>query len=485
MRDIVATIQPEQDEIVRADLAEHGLRAGRPRHRQDGGRAAPGRVPAVRAPRAAAPAPGVLVVGPNRRFLRYIGDVLPALGEIDVAQATRRRPRRPRYRRRDRGPTGAGGAVKGDARMAEVLRRAVWAHVGRADRAAGGAARGVPAGGSAATCAEEIVDELLDRGVRYGAAGRCCRSGSPTRCWCGWRRPASPPTTGCRTRSRAASPVKAYVGAAVAGGRPGQAGAAAADRRGVPGRRGGRGSSTADEQQLLLWPSRPAAPGRARWSRADAVLIDEAADLVERTPSWATWCSTRRRTCPRCSCARSAAGARTGSVDRARRPGPGHHPVGDRDWAEALAHLGKPDAAGGGARPPASGCRREVIEYAARLLPRDRPAADARRTRSAGTGASSTSGRQPRGPPPRCRCAATQALAREGSVGVIVRRRRVPTVREGAGDGRAPLRPARRGRADLRHPGRPGAGHAGQGPGVRPRGAASSRPRSWPASPTR
>ena len=31
---------------------------------------------------------GVLVVGPNRAFLRYIGEVLPALGEIGVTQST-------------------------------------------------------------------------------------------------------------------------------------------------------------------------------------------------------------------------------------------------------------------------------------------------------------------------------------------------------------------------------------------------------------
>jgi len=47
--------------------------------------------------------------------------------------------------------------------------------------------------------------------------------------------------------------------------------------------------------------------------------------------------------------------------------------VGTRDWAVALAHLGKPDAAitelTEGFRVPGA-----VIEYAARLLPRSRPA---------------------------------------------------------------------------------------------------------------
>ena len=46
------------------------------------------------------------------------------------------------------------------------------------------------------------------------------------------------------------------------------------------------GILTADEQALLLWAEAARGPkGAARWSLADAVLLDEAADLVERTPS--------------------------------------------------------------------------------------------------------------------------------------------------------------------------------------------------------
>ena len=45
------------------------------------------------------------------------------------------------------------------------------------------------------------------------------------------------------------------------------------------------GLLTAEEQALLLWAKPFKAPTSARWSLADAVLVDEAADLVERTPS--------------------------------------------------------------------------------------------------------------------------------------------------------------------------------------------------------
>ncbi len=50
MRDIVETIQAEQDEVIRAELPGVHGGPGRPRHRQDGCRAAPCGVPALHAP---------------------------------------------------------------------------------------------------------------------------------------------------------------------------------------------------------------------------------------------------------------------------------------------------------------------------------------------------------------------------------------------------------------------------------------------------
>ena len=87
MGDIVATIQAEQDEAIRADLAGVLVVDRRAGHRQDRGRAAPRRVPPLHAPPAAR-SRGVLLVGPNRIFLRYIDQVLPSLGEDDVQLST-------------------------------------------------------------------------------------------------------------------------------------------------------------------------------------------------------------------------------------------------------------------------------------------------------------------------------------------------------------------------------------------------------------
>src|SRR5918998_5499132 len=87
MRDIVATIQPEQDVIVRAELAQSLCVQGAP----GTGKTAVGLHRAaylLYAFREQLARSGVLVVGPNDSFLSYIADVLPALGEIDATQAT-------------------------------------------------------------------------------------------------------------------------------------------------------------------------------------------------------------------------------------------------------------------------------------------------------------------------------------------------------------------------------------------------------------
>jgi len=80
MRDIVATIQPDQDDIVRADAAQTVCVQGAP----GTGKTAVG-LHRVAYLLYAYPGKmlrgGVLVIGPNRAFLSYIRNVLPALGE--------------------------------------------------------------------------------------------------------------------------------------------------------------------------------------------------------------------------------------------------------------------------------------------------------------------------------------------------------------------------------------------------------------------
>ncbi|MEU8149616.1 ATP-binding domain-containing protein [Nonomuraea sp. NPDC048901] len=122
MGDVVATIQTEQDRVIRASLQGALVVQG-----------GPGTGKTVAALHRAAyllythrdtlERRGVLVVGPNPMFLRYIGQVLPALGETQVVMSTVGELF-PGVRAVDvDGPRAA--VVKGDARMAEVVAAAV------------------------------------------------------------------------------------------------------------------------------------------------------------------------------------------------------------------------------------------------------------------------------------------------------------------------------------------------------------------------
>ena len=71
----------------------------------------------------------MLVVGPNRAFLRYIEQVLPTLGEVDVDQTTvAELTARVTVRAVDAAEV---AVLKGDVRMAEVLRRALWGEIAK------------------------------------------------------------------------------------------------------------------------------------------------------------------------------------------------------------------------------------------------------------------------------------------------------------------------------------------------------------------
>jgi DNA helicase IV len=122
MTDIVSTIQREQDEIIRSPLSGVMVVQGGP---------GTGKT-AVALHRAAyllythrfpLERQGVLVVGPNPLFLRYIEQVLPSLGETGVTLSTIA-GLVPEIRVRGNEPT-AVALLKGEARMASVMKRAV------------------------------------------------------------------------------------------------------------------------------------------------------------------------------------------------------------------------------------------------------------------------------------------------------------------------------------------------------------------------
>jgi len=121
MRDIVATMQAEQDEIVRSDTSGVLAIQGGP---------GTGKT-AVALHRAAyllfqmrhqIHPESVLVVGPNRLFLRYISGVLPALGETGAVLST---PQGMVSTKPTRSESSESARLKGDPRMAAVLAKAV------------------------------------------------------------------------------------------------------------------------------------------------------------------------------------------------------------------------------------------------------------------------------------------------------------------------------------------------------------------------
>ncbi|WP_250904942.1 ATP-binding domain-containing protein [Nonomuraea sp. NEAU-A123] len=122
MGDVVATIQTEQDRVIRAALQGALVVQGGP---------GTGKTVAAlhRAAyllythRATLERRGVLVVGPNPMFLRYIGQVLPALGETQVVMSTVGELFPGVRAVAADGPQAA--VVKGDLRMAEVVAAAV------------------------------------------------------------------------------------------------------------------------------------------------------------------------------------------------------------------------------------------------------------------------------------------------------------------------------------------------------------------------
>ena len=121
--DIVATIQGEQDRVIRSQLPGVLVVQG-----------GPGTGKTVVALHRAAyllythrfplESQGVLVVGPNRLFLAYIEQVLPSLGEAGVEQAVLAHLLSPAVRVAGLDDEVV-GRIKGDPRMAGVLRRAV------------------------------------------------------------------------------------------------------------------------------------------------------------------------------------------------------------------------------------------------------------------------------------------------------------------------------------------------------------------------
>ena len=354
MRDIVATIQPEQDLLVRAPLEQTIAVQGAP----GTGKTAVGlhRAAYLLYAHRQRLTSGVLVVGPNRAFLSYVQEVLPALGEVKVTQTTVE-DLCPTVRVTGRDPDEV-AVLKGDARMAVVLEKALWLLVTRPDqplvhatgsrrfrvqpeqvreleRAVRGRGLGWDAGRAAlaAALAAVLVRQQEDEGIAqsHDAVDRLARS-KHVRAYVD---AAWPPITAKELVARVLSDDLARAGAGV----------------------------LSEQEQALL-----ARPVKARWSRADLPLLDEARHLVERQTGFAHVVLDEAQDLSamalRVVGRRCAAGSATVLGDLAQAT----TPWACADWREVLDHLGKPtgqvQALTIGYRVP-----RDILDVANRLLP--------------------------------------------------------------------------------------------------------------------
>ncbi|MFJ4683706.1 HelD family protein [Streptomyces sp. NPDC088789] len=348
MRDIAATIQPDQDALVRGDLARSVCVQGAP----GTGKTAVGLHRAAyllythpqRLRRG-----GLLILGPHRTFLDYIAAVLPALGESGVRQSTLREELaealgHPAGGGDDEDPRAA--ALKHDERMAEVLRRALYARV---DPAAvesltvpDGAYRWRVTGAEVAETvagvrAEEPPYETGRERVRTRLVERLRRSAE--------RRSGPRPAPWARKVGRALTPHLDAVWPRV---RPeevvaGLLGDPEALARAADGvfdgaeRRALHRSRLSRSRLSRSWRS-------VRWSDAELVMLDEVAGLIAHPDGYAHVVVDEAQDLSPMECRAIARRARFGSLTVLGDLAQGTTAWAARSWTGSLRHLGVPDA---------------------------------------------------------------------------------------------------------------------------------------------
>lgn len=357
MRDIVATIQPDQDALVRAELDESICVQGAP----GTGKTAVGLHRAAyllylhreRLRRA-----GVLIVGPNSAFLQYIASVLPTLGELEVRQSTIDGLLTTPVRGAD---SEAAAEVKNQEKMAAVLQRRLLAKIGRPEEPL------TVSDGSyrwrlSADALRRIVDDVRREAPPYGIGrervrarivGLLMRQSEARR--------GDSPSEGWQRRMGKAAPVTEVLDKIWPAVTPEQLVFEIL-------------SDPADEQLdeaehgALAWAKPPKSAKSARWSTADAVLIDEAAGLIDRVPSFGHVVVDEAQDLSPMQARVIARRSEHGSITLLGDLAQGTAPWAARDWRVLLSHLGKPEARvvplTTGFRVPAA-----VVELANRLLP--------------------------------------------------------------------------------------------------------------------
>ncbi|WP_371661543.1 AAA family ATPase [Streptomyces sp. NBC_00280] len=426
MRDIAATIQPEQDDLVRAGLGVSVCVQGAP----GTGKTAVGLHRAAyllythpqRVQRG-----GLLILGPNRTFLSYISEVLPALGETGVRQSTVTDEIAAHPVRAEDDERAA--VVKHDARMAEVLRRALYARVATEGYANSLGPLEVPDDSyrwriSAAELAR-IVSGVRAEEPPYAVGRERVRTRVVSRVQREAERRAGPQTNGWVRRIERARAVGAYVEAVWPRVRPEEVVAELLGDAGVLAR-AAEGLLGEGEQWTVRWARPPRSWKSARWSAADLVLLDEVSGLIEHPEGYGHVVIDEAQDLSPMECRAIARRVPYGSLTVLGDLAQGTTPWAARAWGPLLGHLGKPDAT---VIPLTIGFRvpKTVVAFANRLLARlDVPVPPARSLRGDGelrvvevTDVAAE-----------VVAAVRRALAGEGSVGVVAADGEVAAVRE-------------------------------------------------------
>ncbi|MBO2447506.1 AAA family ATPase [Actinomadura barringtoniae] len=408
MRDIVATIQPEQDEIVRAELARTVCVQGAP----GTGKTAVGLHRAAYllfTHRERLARSGVLIVGPNRAFLSYISAVLPALGEVRVDQATiEDLLGAPLAEER-----AEVAALKGDDRMAGVLHKALWRLIRKPEEGLV-----VTRGASRFRLADHEVREIAAslRGTsRYGNGRASFAQRLAHQILVRMEQRGEAPDDRVQDQVARSKPVKEIVEQVWPKMTPEQVLFMLLTDADML-RTAAKGVLTDEEQALLLWAKPYRSHRTAKWTAADRALLDELADLIERTSSLGHLVVDEAQDLS--SMQLRALGRRcgTGSATVLGDIAQGTTPWSARSWEDVLRHLGQEGEVTEltlGFRVPGP-----VLDFAARLLPVVAPELEVPRSLRAGVQALTI--QRVTDLDEGAVQAARAALAREGSVGLIV-----------------------------------------------------------------
>jgi DNA helicase IV len=353
--------------------------------------------------------------------------VLPALGEIDARQATVSSLVCAANRVSVRGfDTVPAALIKGDAaRMADVLRRAVWSHLGTPSEALV-VPRGAHQWRVGGYLVEELMAELKQRGVRYEAGRAMLPQRLAHQVLLRMEASGDSPDDRVQNAVARSRPVRAYADAVWPALDPAKlilrlltdSDFLATSAQGI----------LTDGEQATISMTKPArSVSAARWTLADVILIDEAADLLNRTPSLGHVIVDEAQDLSAMQLRAVGRRATTGSVTVLGDLAQATTPWATRSWATSLRHLGHPQATMdelvAGFRVPGA-----VIDFAARLLPTIAPALTPPHSIRRHRGELGL--RHEAQTESALITATTQALDNEGTVGVIVADAAVARVRK-------------------------------------------------------